>query len=117
MPDTTMPDTTIEELDRLLDDERAALLAGDLDALPAIVERKEDLTVRLATATPTPEAGRLRAKSQRNAELLAAAGKSLRGVIRRMTEIRSANGPLKTYGQDGTQRTLGSVAGSFEKRA
>jgi flagellar biosynthesis/type III secretory pathway chaperone len=112
-----MPDTILADLDRLLDEERAALLSGNLAALPTIVVRKEALSSGLAIAAPSPAARRLRRKAERNAELLAAAGKAIRGVIRRMAEIRSANGPLKTYGCDGTQQTFGSAAGSFEKRA
>jgi hypothetical protein len=113
-----MPDSTIEEIDLLLEDERAALLSGDLAALPGVAERKEVLARALEQVRPTAEALRtIQAKTERNADLLAAAAKGLRSVTRRVAEIRSANGPLKTYGQDGTQQTLGSVAGSFEKRA
>ena len=113
-----MSDVTIEEIDALLEDERTALLSGDLAALGGIAERKEALVAALAKSRPEGEALRaLRRKAERNAELLEAATKGLRSVTRRVAEIRRANGPLKTYGRDGTQQTLGSGHRSFEKRA
>lgn len=113
-----MSDRRFAAIDRLLDDERAALLAGDLAALPGLAERKEALARDLADSPPLGDAlAVLRAKSERNAELLAAAAKGVRTVVRRIGEIRQANGPLRTYGRDGTQQTLGSAASSMEKRA
>jgi flagellar biosynthesis/type III secretory pathway chaperone len=113
-----MSEVRIEDVDRLLDEERAALLAGDLAALAGIVDRKEELLRALADGqTSRPALAALRGKAERNAELLGAASRGVRTVLRRITEIREANGPLKTYGRDGTQQTLGSTTGSLEKRA
>jgi flagellar biosynthesis/type III secretory pathway chaperone len=113
-----MSDSTFENVERLLDAERAALLSGDLGALAGIAERKESLVRELAESEPARGGlARLRAKAERNAELLTASAKGVRAVVRRVGEIRDANGPLKTYGRDGTQQTLGSAAGSLEKRA
>lgn len=113
-----MSDSRFAEVERLLDDEHAALLSGDLAALPGIVERKEQLAQSLTKeGLPEGALATLRTKSEHNAELLAAAAKGVRTVLRRVTEIRDANGPLKTYGQDGRQQTLGSTGGSLEKRA
>ena len=113
-----MADTMIEQIDALLEDERTALLSGELAALEGIAERKEALAGELAQTRPHGgDLAALRRKAERNAELLQAATKGLRSVMRRVSEIRSANGPLKTYGQDGFAQTLGGAGGSFEKRA
>jgi flagellar biosynthesis/type III secretory pathway chaperone len=113
-----MPDVKIEDVERLLDDERAALLAGDLAALGGIAERKQALVNALDRGEPARATlTALKLKVERNAELLGAAARGVRTVLRRVTEIREANGPLKTYGRDGTQQTLGSSASTLEKRA
>lgn len=112
-----MAEVSIEEIETLLDEERAALLAGDFDRLGEIAEEKEALADNLSRVGPSGEFRSLRAKAMRNADLLEAASTSIRGVTRRLAEIRKANGPLKTYGQDGMPRTLGPTDGSFEKRA
>jgi flagellar biosynthesis/type III secretory pathway chaperone len=113
-----MPDVTIEGIDELLEDERRALLSGDLMALSSIADRKEALAQQLSGTKPAgPELVALRRKAERNAELLEAATKGLRSVTRRLAEIQRANGPLETYGQDGTRHTLGAGRGSLEKKA
>ena len=113
-----MSDPRFAEVEQLLDDERAALLSGELGALAGLAERKEALVRDLTDSRPEGGAlAALKAKSERNAELLAAAAKGVRTAMRRIGDIREANGPLKTYGRDGTQQTLGSSGGSLEKRA
>lgn len=113
-----MSDHRFAEVERLLDDERAALLSGDLGALADLAERKEALARDLAESEPEQGTlAALKARSERNAELLAAAARGVRTVMRRITDIREANGPLKTYGRDGTPQTLGASGGSLEKRA
>jgi flagellar biosynthesis/type III secretory pathway chaperone len=113
-----MSDPRYTEIEALLDDERAALLAGDFTALPGLAERKEALLEDLAGSEPARGTlAALRGRAERNAELLAAASRGVRTVVRRIADIRDANGPLKTYGEDGRHRTLGSVSGALEKRA
>jgi flagellar biosynthesis/type III secretory pathway chaperone len=43
------PQTYIDELDRILDEERAALMEGDLTKLEKILARKEDAIDQLNT--------------------------------------------------------------------
>ncbi len=113
-----MSDTKMDEIETLLDDERTALLSGDLMALGDIAARKESLAASLSHYSFDREAlSALRRKAEKNADLIEAAMKGLRSVTRRIAEIRRANGPLTTYGQDGSQQTLGSGGGSFERRA
>jgi flagellar biosynthesis/type III secretory pathway chaperone len=113
-----MPSDTLNEIESLLGAERNALLTGDFDALADLAERKEALIGQLAkTDAGAPTLRRLRARAERNAALLEASMRGLRGISRRLSEIRRANGPLQTYGQDGAQQTLGAPTGSFERRA
>lgn len=113
-----MSDSRLREAERLLDEERRALMDGDLAALAGLVERKEALAHLLSGSDVSRERlAVLKVKAERNAELLAASARGVRTVIRRIGEIRDANGPLRTYGRDGMQQTLGTAAGSLEKRA
>ena len=113
-----MAETLIDEVERLLDDERAALVSGNLPAIEEIAARKAALADRLAGARVASETlAALKRRAEENAALLDAAARGLRTATRRLSEIRSANGPLRTYGQDGAERRLGLAKGSFEKRA
>jgi flagellar biosynthesis/type III secretory pathway chaperone len=106
------------EIETLLEAERNALLLGDFAALSDLLARKQALVAELAASGVGASAlRRLRAMAERNATLLEASMRGLRGASRRLSEIRRANGPLYTYGQDGAQQTLGTPAGSFERRA
>ena len=113
-----MSDSLFQELDRLLSDERRAVVAADFAALNELAERKESLLGRLDPNAIAPdEARQLKEQAERNGALLAAAARGVRSVLRRVGEIRSANGPLKTYGEDGRQQTYESGSRSLEKRA
>ncbi|MBM9596112.1 flagellar protein FlgN [Roseitranquillus sediminis] len=108
----------VERVAALLEEERAAVLAADFDAMSAIAGRKEPLFVELREAHPTEAClGRLRRMAEENAGLLAASARGIRSVTRRIAEIRSANGPLRTYSQDGRAQTAGVTSRSLERRA
>jgi hypothetical protein len=73
----------------VLEDERQALLAGDLDRLPALLLRKQSLAERLGAAVPpAPALAGLRAAAVRNARLLAAARAGLDGALERVAALR-----------------------------
>ncbi len=94
----------LDGLDGLLDATRDALLAGDLAALTGLGDRVAAEVDRLP-ALDARDAQRLRAKAERNAGLLQAAGRGLRAARDRMTEI--ASGPsLTTYDKDGRKARL-----------
>ena len=113
-----MTDDILRRAEALLDDERRAVMAADFGALPEIVRRKEAVLAELDwVRAPVERVRQLKAAAERNGALLTASAKGLRSVIRRMSEIRSANGPLRTYGQDGRQQTFGATPGKFERKA
>lgn len=104
------------EVERLLDRVHAALMAGDLASLAAHVAALEALpTERLAGLGAAP-LGRLRAKADRNARCLEAAGRGLRAAQRRLAEIRAAGQGLQTYDVQGQRRTLAGTGQQIARR-
>lgn len=113
-----MADDPIAELETLLARERDALLAGEFGGLEAFGARKESLFRRLDARRGTPaRLAALKAQSERNGELLTAAARGLKTAMRRVAEIRSAHGPLKTYSPNGEAQTHSGGAGRLERRA
>ena len=113
-----MSDEILRRAEALLAEERRAVMAADFDALDEIAGRKAAVMSELRDVrAPAERLRQLRRTAERNGELLAASARGLRAVIRRLSEIRSANGPLRTYSQDGRQQTFGAARGSFERKA
>lgn len=113
-----MDNPTMVAIEDLLEEERAALLAGDFEALADLVERKQALTDELLRdGTQQSALQRLRRRAERNAGLIEASIRGMRTVARRLAEIRRANGPLQTYSQNGAKQTFGAAPGTFERRA
>lgn len=89
------------DLERLLDDMRAAILAGDLAALAPLGEAAEQM-LRDPPHPTGQEAARLRAKAEQNMACLEAAGRGVRAAQRRIAEVRAAaSGRLATYDAQG----------------
>lgn len=107
-------------LEEVLEQERAALLAGDLTQLAAIAESKETLVAALVEP-PVPAAELLRGldvKLRRNQLLLNGAMEGIRAVADRVAELRRVEAGFETYGADGQRRSVGQYARrGFEKRA
>jgi len=113
------PQDLINDLDDLLDAERAALLAGDLDRIPLLLDRKEDLIDRL---NQIDEQGAsltvLHSKVLRNQALLDGALQGIRQASARLAEVRRVRRSLETYDEGGHKRTIeGEVLHKVEKRA
>lgn len=102
--------------DSVLDAVHAALLRGDLAALPALADSVERALAAVAASDPVT-AARLRAKARRNGHLLDAAARGLRAAQRRLDEVRgAAQGRVATYDGAGRRQTLspeGRLAGRF----
>lgn len=113
-------DGLIEDLDLLLDSERQALVAGNLDQLPDLLDRKEKLISSL-NALDRLEADALnnvRTKMTRNQELLGSAMEGIRAVADRMAELRRIRQSLSTYDRDGKRHQIStSTDQKLEKRA
>ncbi|MEP2640204.1 flagellar export chaperone FlgN [Roseobacter sp.] len=110
----------IDALDDVLEAERTALLAGDLDEIGRLLERKETLIDQLATLD---EADRepleaLNAKVKRNQAMLDQALEGIRSVSRRLAALRRVRSSLETYDEKGERRTINlATQGDVEKRA
>ncbi len=115
---------TIEQnfdaLDALLDEERRALLNGDLVALTDMLPAKEALMDALNETTHTDLTSlvHLDGKVKRNQLLLDGALEGIRSVAQRMAALRRMKGTLETYGSDGKKHNIDVAAEiSVEKRA
>jgi len=110
----------IDRLDDLLEMERRALLAGDLEEIGALLERKEQLidSINALEIESDPDFAELRNKLVRNHELLDGALAGIRAVAARMVTIRRARQSLETYDEYGERQTItGVVLRNIEKRA
>ena len=110
----------IKALEDVLNSERHALLAGDFDVFPALLDLKEELFDQLnALEAPQPHLlGGVKNKVRQNQVLLDGALQGIRRASVRMAAIRHIKKTLETYGEDGLRRTIeGDVMRTVEKRA
>ncbi|MEY8828107.1 flagellar biosynthesis protein FlgN [Sedimentitalea sp. XS_ASV28] len=110
----------IDSLDELLDREREALLAGQLDQIEILMTTKEQLIDRI-NKLPVEDRTPLEAihqKVTRNQALLNSALEGIRAVADRMAELRRVRSGFETYDHRGKRQTFGSsVDSNLEKRA
>lgn len=114
------PQRLIDQLDELLDQERAVLLSGDLDAMAGIAEEKERLIDALNALEPdhSSNLGQLQTKVERNQVLLDGALQGIRNVATRLAALRRIRRTLETYDSKGRKQTIqGEVEHRVEKRA
>ena len=114
------PQALIDDLDLILDQERQALVKGDLDKLAGLLTKKETLINGLNTITDLEREAltQVHGKVSRNQVLLDSAMEGIRAVAVRMAELRRVRKGLDVYDQSG-RRTRFSTRGSvsLEKRA
>ena len=113
-------DRVFEKLDILLDEERAALLNGDFDAVSNLGTRKERLFEKMAQADlgSIPKLDDLRSKTARNQLLMEAALQGIRSVAERMSALRRVRDTLETYDGQGRKTAIANpVRYKVEKRA
>lgn len=110
----------IDSLDELLDQERQALLAGDLERIGRLLSLKENLIDRL-NALQIIDADRLKlvqGKVNRNQTLLNSAMEGIQAVANRMAELRKVRQSLETYDQAGKRKQFRTRTNQkLEKRA
>ena len=113
-------ETIMEDLDDLLEAERAALLSGNLDKIGRLLARKESLIEELSVLEEY-EASALKemtAKIKRNQDLLDHALEGIRRVAQRLAVLRRVRSSLDTYDASGARLTIDvQTEGSIEKRA
>ncbi|QJF52992.1 flagellar biosynthesis protein FlgN [Roseobacter ponti] len=109
-----------DALDDLLDEERTALLEGNLDHVARLLETKETLIDALADldANEVKPLQELDKKVRRNQVLLDSALAGIRSVAERLTALRRVRRSLDTYDAKGVRQTIDMVSDkSVEKRA
>lgn len=111
---------TIDSLDDVLEQERQALLHGELDKLQRLYDYKARLIdqLRVLDLEDAEDIQPLTEKLNRNQSLLNSALEGIRAVTRRLDAVRQARETLETYDADGKRNTLGSRSGrTLTKRA
>ncbi|WP_281968836.1 flagellar protein FlgN [Roseovarius nanhaiticus] len=109
-----------DRMDRLLDQERAALLAGDLEMIGTLMTLKEEVIDALNAIGP--EAGNgiksLHGKVMRNQALLDGALQGIRTVAGRLSTLRRIRRSLETYDRSGRKSSISDVIDhQVERRA
>ena len=111
---------SIDDLDDLLDEERTALLAGDIDRVGRLTERKQALIALLNDADPSDASSlsALQGKVVRNQGLLGAALDGIKAVTQRLAVMQRIKTSLDVYDARGTRKKIRMPAkGGVEKRA
>lgn len=111
---------TVDSLNDLLDEERVALLDGNLDLIGRMLNRKETLIDSLNDlAKPdTKEMSDINTKVVRNQLLLESALEGIKSVADRLTSMRQVKNSLDTYDARGRRTKIDMLSkGVIEKRA
>ncbi|MDC0660153.1 flagellar biosynthesis protein FlgN [Leisingera sp. SS27] len=114
------PQQLIDDLDQLLDQERTALMAGDLAKLEGLLAKKEKTIGKLNSVTELEREAleQVQTKLSRNQDLLDSAMNGIRSVAARMAELRRIRKGLDVYDQSGRRTRFGIRSGAkLEKRA
>lgn len=98
----------VVDLDELLDQEREALLTGNLEKVGRLISRKESLIDELSVveAVEVSELAVLDAKVKRNQGLLDQALEGIRSVAARLAAMRRVKHTLDTYDSSGSKHSI-----------
>lgn len=117
---TDDPQDLTRDLDDLLERERLALLAGDLDSVVRLMGEKEALLHRLHASAGGfgPELQRLKDMLERNQVLVQSAIEGVRSATGKIARGRRARGRVDTYDKAGQRTTIDVTRnGQVERRA
>lgn len=123
MSDETVGFPLIDSFQELLEEERAALIEGKLDALPDLLERKEALFEELTQLQEddeidTDDLAPLQEGFARNQRLLESAQAGLQATQERMTTLRRVRTSFESYDNRGQRQSVQLSAGQrVEKRS
>lgn len=113
----TPPDLTAK-LEELLSAERQALLAGNTEALVALLPAKERLIADFGEQAAQEELVKMQNRVLRNQVLLDQAMAGLKAAANRLAELRKVREGLQTYDKSGRKTSLGALsARKLERRA
>lgn len=110
----------LDELEDLLEAERAAVLNGNIDEVGRLFDQKSRLLEQLGgwDTANAEVAAALRIKLERNQNLLESAADGVRSVARRLSAVRRVRESLDTYDAQGQRTTVDlKSCGALEKRA
>jgi len=110
-----MPSRAIEQLIRLLDKEREALMHGDLQAVISLTDHKRQLADQLENED-TIELRALSLKLAQNGRLLAAARDGVADVATTLKRQHDARTKLSGYDRSGQATTITGVPSQTERR-
>jgi len=119
MTDRTAKDV-MNALDDLLEEERGALLRGDLEVVERLLAQKEQLIEELSVLDHAEyeDLHALVDKVSRNQDLLQHAMEGIRTVADRLAEMRRLKTKLDTYDAQGAKYEIEiEQTGTLEKRA
>jgi len=110
--------TVIAEIEKILSDEREALLVGDYEKLELLVEKKikiERLMSDNKTHIDAVDCAKLAEKAKQNEMLLESAQKGLKAAVLQIKSMRDGDSQ-KTYTKDGKRSSLGRKANSIVQK-
>jgi flagellar biosynthesis/type III secretory pathway chaperone len=110
-----MSKRAIQKLHQLLEVERAALLAGDLDAIKGLAADKEALVQQFGDSN-SRDLSKLSGALARNGALLSAAQDGVALVLTTLREQREARESLSGYDSTGKATTISQRAHGTERR-
>lgn len=115
-------DTTrhLSRLGDLLDEERHAVLAGDMVALERIGQLKVKAAeaIRSAGTSIDPDLKKnILDKAAHNQQLLSAASEGLKTAMARLDDLASATSQAKTYRSDGSHADMTPPTSQHDRRA
>ncbi|WP_022702336.1 hypothetical protein [Pseudorhodobacter ferrugineus] len=111
-----MNESAFDRLEAVVRETAAAIRTGNLAAMGDLAERTDAALAEIQGETDIGRIEALRALAHRNAIGLEAAGRGVRAARRRLTEIISARGGVKTYDNAGKTRKIGMPDGSLKTR-
>ncbi|GAA6208902.1 hypothetical protein NBRC116601_21950 [Cognatishimia sp. WU-CL00825] len=112
--------TILADLDRLLTQERAHLLTGNLRALGDLLQEKEELLAQIARieGQQLPVMAPLKSRMLNNQSLLESAMQGIRAAADRLRDLRQVQEGLETYDAGGKRHSFAKRTGrDLEKRA
>lgn len=109
-------ESAFDRLEAVVGETAAAIRAGNLAAMGDLAARTDAALAEIEGETDTGRIEALRALAHRNAIALEAAGRGVRAARRRLSEIISARGGVKTYDNTGKTQKIGTPAGSLKTR-
>lgn len=107
-----------DAVEDLLERERQAVLAGNLEVLTRLISEKTRMMALLKrTAIPQDQLTQLRRKAQQNQGLLKACARGIKSAATHISGLHAEKAPLRTYDSFGSSREILQRRSTLEKRS